>query len=137
MNLFAKKSTSPTILILGAGKRAGNLYKELIEPKPRAQSPILGFVPLEELDSVIPENLILYCKETLIPLTKKMKVSEIVVVQDHPTQKSPVQQLLNCKLAGIQLSDVDSFLRRIRDGRNFRETNYDSVFTIFDRFYWH
>jgi hypothetical protein len=34
-------------------------------------------------------------------LTKRMKVSEIVVVQDHPAQKSPVQQMLNCKLAGI------------------------------------
>jgi len=101
MKLFRKKSPSPTILILGAGKRAGNLYREKVEPKPRAQSPILGFVPLEEPDNAIPENLILPRKETLMQLTKRMKVSEIVVVQDHPAQKSPVQQMLNCKLVGI------------------------------------
>jgi len=136
MNLFAKNSASPTILILGAGERAGNLYKEIVEPKPRAQSPILGFVPLEAQASVIPENLILHCKETLMQLTKKMKVSEIVVVQDHPAQKPPVQQLLNCKLAGIQLSDADSFLERIRSRSNLPENKFGSSLTIFDRFHW-
>lgn len=136
MNLFRRRSPSPIILILGAGVRAGNLYREIIEPKPRAQSPILGFVPLEAQDSVIPENLILHCKETLMELTKKMKVSEIVVVQDHPTQKSPVQQLLNCKLAGIQLSDADSFLKRVRNSSNLHENKFGSSLTIFDRFHW-
>ena len=136
MNLFRRRSSSPTILILGAGERAGHLYKEIVEPKPRAQSHILGFVPLEEQDSVIPENLILHCKETLMPLAKRMKVSKIVVVQDHPAQKSPVQQLLNCKLAGIQLSDVDSFLKRVRGRSNLQENKFGSSLTIFDRFHW-
>ena len=135
MNLFTKSSSSQTVLILGAGERAGHLYKEIVEPKPRAQCPIIGFVPLEEQDSAIPENLILQCQETLVQLTRKMKVSEIVVVQDHPAQNSPVQQLLNCKLAGIRLSDVDSFLKRVRDKSNLHGRKFNSLLAIFDRFH--
>ncbi len=71
-----------------------------------------------------------------MPLAKRMKVSKIVVVQDHPAQKSPVQQLLNCKLAGIQLSDVDSFLKRVRGRSNLQENKFGSSLTIFDRFHW-
>ena len=137
MKLFGKYSTPPTVLILGAGERAGNLYREIVEPKPRVQCPIVGFVPLEEQDSVIPENLILQRKESLVQLAEKMKVSEIVVVQDHPAQKSPVQQLLNCKLAGIRLSDVDSFLTRVRKKSDLQGEKINSLWTIFDRFHWH
>jgi len=135
MKLFAKYFTPPTVLILGAGERAGNLYREIVEPEPRIQCPIIGFVPLEEQDSVIPENLILQCKESLAQLAEKMKVSEIVVVQDHPEQKSPVQQLLNCKLAGIQLSDMDSFLTRVRKKSDLQGEKFNSFWTILDRFH--
>lgn len=38
-----------------------------------------------------------------------------------------MQQLLDCKLAGIELSDLDSFLERVRSGNNFQEKGFEPL----------
>lgn len=132
MNLFAKKSYTPVVLILGAGERAGKLYKEIETQKFRFQCTIRGFVPLEELNSVFPEDLILDSDETLAKLAGRLKVDEIVIVQDYPDQKCPVQHLLDCKMAGIQLSDLDSFLTRVRVDSASPEESYEPLLVNFN-----
>lgn len=125
MYLFAKKSSSHAVLILGAGKQAVKLYNEM--QNSRAQCHISGFVLLEEQDSAIPEELILQSDDSLMRLARKMEISEIVIAQDHPAQKCPMQQLLDCKLAGIELSDQDSFLERVREENNFQEEDFEPL----------
>ena len=113
MNPFAKNTATPNVLILGAGMRAGKLYQEVMEIKSQALPALSGFVALEDKDAAIPENLILPLESTLTQLVKDMQVTEIVVIQDHPAQQCPMQQLLNCKMAGVALSDLDTFLERL------------------------
>lgn len=127
MNPFAKQSETPAVLILGAGKRAGKLYQEVMKLNSQVLSPISGFVPLEEKDAAIPENLILQSETTLMQLVKELQVTEIVIVQDHPSQDCPMQQLLNCKMAGVQLNDLDSFLERIHSEHEFYEDSLEPL----------
>ena len=127
MNLFAEKTSSHAVLILGAGKRAGKLYQEIVKSKIQGQCSIGGFVPLEEQDSAIPQELILQGDDALVRLAREMEISEIVIVQDHPAQKCPMQQLLDCKLAGIELSDLDSFLERVRGENNLQEEYFEPM----------
>lgn len=119
MILFTKKPSLPAVLILGAGKRAAGIYSEVVARKSSIQCTVRGFIPLEEKDSGIPENLIVESKDALLELAGTLNVSEIVVVQDHPTQQYPIQELLNCKVAGIKLSDWDSFLSKMQDESSF------------------
>lgn len=133
MNLFTTISSSPTVLVLGAGKRAGNLYREIVETEASVQNAILGFVPLEARDKLIPERLLFSSDESLLQLARREKVSEIVVVTDHPTQQAPVQQLLDCKLCGIQLSDADSFLTRVYDGSYPRRHSTNALARIWGK----
>ncbi len=113
MNLFARKISPRAVLILGAGVLAAKIYRDAVTSKSRLQYAIKGFVPLQEKDSVIPSNLLLQGKETLAQLAKKMKVSEIVIARDNPTQQCSIQQLLDCKMAGVKLSDLQSFRQRV------------------------
>jgi len=127
MNPFAKNTTSPNVLILGAGKRAGKLYQEVMETKSQVLPALSGFVPLEDQDAAIPENLILQNERTLTELVKELQVTEIVIIQDHPAQQCPMQQLLNCKMAGVALSDLDTFLERLYAELYELEENFEPL----------
>lgn len=127
MTLFAKQSLMPNVLILGAGMRAAKLYQELVEPEYRIPCSIKGFVPLEEQDSALPEHLVLSSADTLAALARKLQITEIVIVQDDPAQSCPMQELLSCKLAGIELSSLDSFLAKVHENSDLPEAEYDAL----------
>lgn len=136
MNLFARKASSPSVLVLGAGVAAARIYKEVVEQNSLSRSPIIGFVPLEERDSLIPESLILQSSETLAQLAERTRASEIVVVQDHPAQACSTQQLLDCKMAGIRLSDLEGFLQRMCGDDDSGWDGLDALWMYFRRFHW-
>ena len=106
--------SSSNVLILGMGLPAARLYREIAGLESAAGFSLKGIVSLEEQDSAIPEDLRLQSEETLLDLATRKEIAEIVVVQDKPRQICPIQQLLNCKLAGIKLNSPDSFLERVR-----------------------
>ena len=133
MNLFTTFASTPTVLVLGAGEHAGILYKEIADSARHAQGSILGFMPMAERDGVIPEYLILLGDEPLLQVSRRRRVTEIVVVPDHAAQKLPMQQLLNCKLSGIHLSDARGFLKSVHDGRYRRGRRRISLSKILRR----
>lgn len=72
MYLFTRKFSPHAVLILRAGEQAVKLYQEMQES--RAQCHLSGFVPLEEQDSAVPEDLILESDDSLIQLARKMEI---------------------------------------------------------------
>lgn len=115
MNPLDNSFSSSNVLILGMGRPAARLYREIADLESVAGFSLKGFVLLEEQDSAIPEDLKLQSEETLLDLARRKGVKEIVVVQDRSRQICPIQQLLNCKLAGIKLNSPDNFLERVRE----------------------
>ena len=107
-------STS-NVLILGMGRPAARLYREIAGLESIAGFSLKGFVLLEDKDRAIPEDLRLQSEETLLGLARREGIKEIVVAQDRSRQNCPVQQLLSCKLAGIKLNSPASFLERVRE----------------------
>lgn len=136
MVLFARKCSFPSVLILGAGVHARRIYKEVVEQRPQSQSPIIGFLPLGEMDSFIPDSLILRTRETLSQLARRLRVSEIVVVQDRSGQSCSTQELLDCKLAGIRLSNMECFLQRVCQDDETRRGRLHALVPYFKRSYW-
>lgn len=136
MNLFARKSSSPSVLVLGAGVAAVRIYKEVVEQNPQSPSPIIGFVPLDKKDSLIPDSLILQSSKTLVQLAGSMRASEIVIAQDHPNQSCSTQQLLDCKMSGIRLSDMEGFLQRMRGDDDSKWDGLDALWMYFRRIDW-
>ena len=99
------------IMVLGVGNSAANLLS-LGEQSANPSYRIKGFIATPEQDRVVPAELIIDLGDSLLHQARTLEVNEIVVALDDRRQGYPVQHLLDCKLAGIQITDPVSFLER-------------------------
>lgn len=103
------------VLMLGAGKRAHQLNEDLQSPMNRKGFILVGFVPANESERQIPESLILSPKpgEKLQDLADRHKVDEIVVaVDDRRKGGLDMEELLECRMAGIGIIEGANFYER-------------------------
>jgi sugar transferase (PEP-CTERM system associated) len=99
------------VLVYGCGRRAMSISRLRRRADRRGffivgyvQSPADGvFVPAEEL--VKPAG-------SLLDYARDNRVHEVVVAMDDRRQSFPVQELLGCRLGGIEVTDLMSFLER-------------------------
>lgn len=137
MKLFRRTTTSRPILILGAGTRAAKIYRDFVDQKSPAHRQIKGFVPLAEVDSVIPERLLIRNNETLLKISGRVKAIRIVIAKDYPHQVCPVQQLLDCKLAGLHLESLENFLASTHEEYASRTGSFNSLVAACISFRWY
>jgi len=99
------------ILVLGIGNSAASLLAARDENN-SASFKLKGFVSTPEQTRVIPENLVIELGDSLLKIAKSQNVNEIIVALDDRRKGYPVQHLLDCKMAGMNISDPVSFLER-------------------------
>lgn len=105
-NIFKRR-----ILVLGGGKRASALT-ELRRRVDQFGFVIMGFVHMRgEQDVVSPEKII-KIDTPLVHYVTKHDVDEIVLAIDDRRKGIPMQELLDCKMHGIDIVDVVSFFER-------------------------
>ncbi|MGD9597470.1 MAG: TIGR03013 family XrtA/PEP-CTERM system glycosyltransferase [Steroidobacteraceae bacterium] len=100
------------VLVFGAGQRAQSLSKL------RRRSDQRGFRVAGYLAA--PGEAVLVGHDVLTPgaherlpaLAGRLEVDEIVVAMDDRRREFPVRELLDCRLAGIEVIDLVSFLER-------------------------
>ncbi len=74
---------------------------------------IVGFVAVPAEKRCVPSSAILPADESLYATAKKYDVSEIVVsVRNRRGGTFPIQELLECKLNGIKVTDSSTFFER-------------------------
>ncbi len=102
------------VLVLGTGQRAHNLLVRLEEGSSRSAFEILGFLPLAgEQEQCIDCSLQLSLQgKTLEQYAVDQGVQELVVALDDRRRSIPIDDLLDCKLNGIEVLDVLSFFER-------------------------
>ena len=99
------------VLVYGAGRRAGSIA-QLRRRADRRGFTIVGYVPADGDDMVgVPDNKKLP-KEELRLLCDQHRVDEIVVAMDDRRRQFPMDQLLECRLEGLEITDLVSFLER-------------------------
>jgi len=117
------------IILLGASslaKECGDLALSI----PRNPYQVVGFVPLQEEKCCIPDSAQLPVGESLLFLAKKYRANEIIVaIQNRrngsinttgkfsafvnaTSNRKPIDELLECKLAGINVIDSSTFFER-------------------------
>src|SRR5262249_872963 len=96
----------------GAGRRATSIA-QLRRRTDRRGFSVLGYVPADGDDPVgvqqahhivLSESLLQHCEANL--------VDEIVVAMDDRRRSFPMEQLLECRLDGIEVTDLVTFLER-------------------------
>jgi len=99
------------VVVYGAGRRANSIAK-LRRRSDRRGFVIVGYVPADGDDlSVMPQgeragsdDLLGYCRTH--------RVDEIVVAMDDRRRRFPMDQLLECRLEGVEVNELVTFLER-------------------------
>lgn len=100
------------VLVYGAGRRAMSLSR-LRRRSDRRGFKVVGFVPAEGDDpDCVPAADKIVSDSDLMTLCKEHDVDEIVVAMDDRRRRFPMEQLLQCRLEGVEITDLVTFLER-------------------------
>jgi sugar transferase (PEP-CTERM system associated) len=100
------------ILVLGAGKRAANIYRRIRRKADQRGFCILGYVHMHGERDAIPDNRVISLDCGLAEYVVENEVDEIVVAIDDRRHKFPLDELFDLKLNGIDIVDVMTFFER-------------------------
>lgn len=100
------------VLVYGAGRRALSIAR-LRRRSDRRGFVVVGYVEADGDDPQgVPEPEKLRSQETLLDLCRRHRVDEIVVAMDDRRRRFPMEQLLECRLEGLDIIELVSFLER-------------------------
>jgi sugar transferase (PEP-CTERM system associated) len=99
------------VLVYGTGQRAKPIAG-LRRSSDQRGFVLVGFVqpPGEEL--ALPQTRVVPGEGMLLEKCTRHEVDEIVVAMDERRQGFPIRELLDCRLAGIDVTDLSTFLER-------------------------
>lgn len=110
--LFRRK-----VLVIGAGKRAEIILQRMRRESDKKGFNLIGFIPMSgdaevEMGDLKLQSIDLEQSSSLIELVKSQRIDEIVVACDERRGHLPLQALFACKLYGVEVMDVLTFIER-------------------------
>lgn len=100
------------VLVIGTGKLAKPLDSLEAAPSSRRFT-IVGFVELSGIESAVDPSRILAVGSSLRNAVKEYGIDEIVIaVGEFEADKLPYHDLIECKLAGAEVTDLPTFYER-------------------------
>jgi len=102
------------VLVLGAGERAASISQRLRRRVDRRGFRIAGYVPTgDQVSEVIDPELVLTSENrSLLEHCEAETIDEIVVAVDERRGRVPMEELLSCRLHGVEVIDVLGFFER-------------------------
>lgn len=105
-NLFKRR-----VLVYGAGESAAAIAG-LRRRADRRGFVLTGFVPAHRNERAVALDRIVDPGESLVGLCERLGVVEVVVAMDDRRNGFPIAELLKCRLAGIDVTELLTFLER-------------------------
>jgi sugar transferase (PEP-CTERM system associated) len=99
------------VLVYGAGQNAGRI-QQLRRRSDQRGFKVIGYIPSKNEDQVIPKERLVIPDRPLEEIAVQHEIDEIVVAMDDRRRQFPLKELLDCRLAGIEISDLATFLER-------------------------
>jgi sugar transferase (PEP-CTERM system associated) len=112
MRMVEIESLKPRILILGTGQRAAQIHNRMRRRSDRRGFTVVGYVPCSGEDIAIPAEKLLALDVPLPILVKREHIDEIVVGVDDRRGRLPMDGLLQCRQAGVMITDLTTFFER-------------------------
>ena len=113
-SLSDAKGMKRRVLVLGTGSRAATVDDLERSLEGRAGFTVVGYLPLKSDQHFVDEHRILNDQgSSLCGLAAQLSIDEIVVgVRERRDGGLPIQEVLKCKLAGINVVDLSTFFER-------------------------
>lgn len=103
----------PRILVLGTGTRAALVDVIANTVSAQRDMKVVGFLPLRAIQHSVDPSRILPVEGSLMSMARKYDINEIVVaVRDRRHGGLPMKELLECKLKGVRVIELPSFVER-------------------------
>ena len=99
------------ILVYGSGNNAARILA-LRRRNDQRGFKVVGFVPSRSEERVVPEDKLVSKDAPLVATAAALEIDEIVVAMDDRRQQFPLKDLLDCRLAGIEVIELASFFER-------------------------
>lgn len=99
------------VLVYGAGNNAERLARLRRRADQRGFR-LVGFVPADGEDLLVPEDRLVRLTQPLHEYASEHGVDEIVVAMDDRRRSFPLKEMIECRLAGILISEQVTFLER-------------------------
>jgi sugar transferase (PEP-CTERM system associated) len=101
------------IAFLGCGDLANDCRTLALNQIPHQKYSLIGFIPVDGEEHKVPRNEILFRKVELSKFLLSNNVAELVVsVLNKRGCQFPLEELLDCKLQGIKVTDANAFFER-------------------------
>jgi sugar transferase (PEP-CTERM system associated) len=94
---------------------AGNNAARVMQLRRRADQrgfKVIGFIPARTEERVVPQDRMFSQDKPVSVLAAELEIDEIVVAMDDRRQQFPLKELLDCRLNGIEVVELASFLER-------------------------
>lgn len=103
------------VLVLGTGPEALEVERSLNSSE-AAGLFLVGFYPVEKTDAVaVSPGQVLASGSSIIETVRRRRIEEVIVaVRERRGGVLPLRELLDCKLEGVQITDLSSFFERFR-----------------------
>lgn len=106
-----KKLLKRRVMVLGVGENASRL-EELSEDEAMGFT-VLGYIQVhEDENSRVPNERMLQVTSNLRDLADELHIDEIVVAMDDRRKGFPINEMLECKVEGIRITNFLSFFER-------------------------
>jgi sugar transferase (PEP-CTERM system associated) len=99
------------VLVYGSGPRAAS-FQALRRASDRRGFTLLGYVCPPEDPCLVPLAQVLDASAGLLSLCDRLTVDDVVIALEDRRLSLPVDELLTCRLAGIEVVDYVSFMER-------------------------
>ena len=100
------------ILVYGAGETASHIDAKLRRKADRRGFDIVGYILLPGQTREVAKSSLVVCNKPLATFVREIEVDEIVVATSDINTEISVDELVNCKLSGIEVVDILSFFER-------------------------
>ncbi len=101
------------VLIVGTGSRAAEIETLARDLRGQARFQIVGFVPENNEKPEVAYLHVIHEKSPLVALAHQYRADEIVVgVRDRRNGRLCMNELLECKIEGIGVTDISTFFER-------------------------
>ena len=112
MRVVEIESLKPRVLILGTGQRAAQIHNRMRRRTDRRGFTLVGYVPCANEEIAIPDEKLLPMNVPLPVLARRERIDEIVVAVDDRRGRLPMDGLLECRQAGVTITDLTTFFER-------------------------
>ena len=100
------------VLVLGSGRQAAVITQRMRRRVDRRGFNLVGFLQMPGEIPEVPQDRLLSCSEPLSAFAERLQINEIVIGPEDRRGNLPMDELLECRQAGIVVTSLPTFFER-------------------------